>query len=141
VNTKQGLWLDAVAGASCRAAYYEGYIECGLTELPNDTHLFHSQRLEPCRDRLGRGTWKQLRSEKTLGRAGRRTSRDSYVAKLMTDPVLEEHTKRSRCRSIYFITGVMVTEHATIVIKTEFTSVYNAKVTVNKEGLGVPAKS
>lgn len=67
-------------------------------------------------------------------------AKDAYVAHLMTDPVLKEYTKRPRCRPVYLITGVMVAEDATIEVKTEYTSVYKAKVMANGEGVGVPVK-
>lgn len=65
---------------------------------------------------------------------------EAYVTQLMTDPVLEEYTKRPRCRPVYLISGVMVVDDATIQVLTGRTSAYRAKVSFSGEGFAVPVK-
>lgn len=65
---------------------------------------------------------------------------EAYVTQLMTDPVLEEYTRRPRCRPVYLITGVMVVEDANIEVLTGRTSAYRAKVALSGEGFAVPVK-
>lgn len=76
------------------------------------------------------------------GRAAisRFTASDAFVARLMTDSVLVEHSKRPRCRPVYLVTGVMTAQDATIELSTGRSTSFQAKVVVSGEGLGIPIK-